>query len=308
MHDTIGSHGIVATIAGKSAVDEDDHEARCKVHQAGREADGEHLLHNVCLELVDAALEVDELALVAQHAHLPCQRDTLRQDGGYSSTLDAPTHTAKLDEAEVYLLEDKQGVEHRIDNHRGYGSPHGHFRVSDGTQQGIEAKVQVGKHVAQQDYLHILTSIADGGVAGPEEVEDGVEEQQCDGAENDTHHHIHHQGIAQYLLCRTIVFLPQLHRDEGRRTHTHHSTECCGYVHQGEGDGQSRQRQCIHAVSYKYAVDNVVERRGQHSYDRGYGILFQQLAHRLGTQFARNSLFCHPIIYLYFRSAKLRNS
>ena len=182
------------------------------------------------------------------------------QDGGYGGTLDAPAGAAKLDEAEVYLLEDEQGVEHRIDNHRGYGCPHGHLGMSHGTQQGVEAKVQVSKHITQQDYLHVLAGIADGGVAGPEEVEDGVEEQQCEDAEDDTHHHVHHHGIAQYLLRRVIVFLTQFYRDEGRRTHTYHSTECRGYVHQGEGDGQSRQRQGIYAMANEHAVDNVVER------------------------------------------------
>ena len=73
VHDAVGSYRIVASVVGEAAVDEDDHKARGKVHKAGREADGEYLLHDIALELVDAALEVDELALVAQHTHLPCQ-------------------------------------------------------------------------------------------------------------------------------------------------------------------------------------------------------------------------------------------
>ena len=79
---SVGTHGEVASEPYQLVVDEDDDDAGAHVHQERRNADGKDIIHEFPLQFVDAFLEVEQLALVAEELELPHQRHQLRKDGG----------------------------------------------------------------------------------------------------------------------------------------------------------------------------------------------------------------------------------
>ena len=120
-------------------------------------------------------------------------------------------------------------------------------------------------------------------VAGSEESQDRVEEEQTDDAQSDTDDEIQRNRVAQNVLRCGIILLSQLHADGCGRSYANTGSESGGEVHEGEGDGETRDGHGSHTLTDEYAVNNVVERRGGHRNHRWQGILNQQLAHRLRT-------------------------
>ena len=64
--------------------------------------------------------------------------------------------------------------------------------------------------------------------------------------------------IAQQMLGRVIIALPQLHADARRRTHAHGGTEGSAEVHEGEGDREAVDGIGTHHLADAGAVDNIV--------------------------------------------------
>ena len=73
VHNAIGTNGQVAIVFLQSLVDEDNDKARSHVHTERRETDGNDVLHNLPLQVVDASSEVKKFVLVAQNPELPDQ-------------------------------------------------------------------------------------------------------------------------------------------------------------------------------------------------------------------------------------------
>ena len=167
-----------------------------------------------------------------------------------------------------------------------------------GPQHGVQSQIHMGNDVAQQDDRHILAGIADRGLAGPEEIEDRIEEKQRHESERNADYEIEHQHIAQHPLSRFIVPLAQAHRDQRRSAHAHQRTERRGEVHQREGQREARNGQRPHSVADEDAIDHVVERRGRHGDDRRHGILHEQLADTLGSELQSRRFYfcCHKFI------------
>ena len=120
-------------------------------------------------------------------------------------------------------------------------------------------------------------------VAGSEESQDGVEEEQTDDAQSDTDDEVQRNRVAQNVLCRGIIFLSQLHADGCGRSHANTGSEGGGEVHEGEGDGETRDGHGSHTLTDECTVNNVVERGGGHCNHRWQGILYKQFTHRLGA-------------------------
>ncbi len=112
-----------------------------------------------------------------------------------------------------------------------------------GAQHGVQTQIHVRDHVAQQNDGHVFAGIADRGLAGPEEIEDRIEEELGHKAEADTQNQIEHHDVAQHLLRRLVIPLPEAHRHEGRGAPADQRTERCGEVHQREGQCQARDGQ-----------------------------------------------------------------
>ena len=143
----------------------------------------------------------------------------------------------------------------------------------------------MGHGIAHEYYLHIVAGVGDSGLAGAEEVEYGVEEDETQGTNSDTHQQVERNGIAQQVLGDTIVALSQFHGDRGRGSHTDGGTERSREVHEGQRDGQSRYGERTYYLSQEHAVGDIVERRGGHGNDSWQGKLPQQPPYWLRSQF-----------------------
>ena len=118
---------------------------------------------------------MEQLALVAEELDLPHQRHQLRKDGGDGGTLYSP-----------FENEDEEGIEYHVHHHREDGGVHRLLRLACCSEQGVHAEIHVAHHIAQQDDDHILMCIDERLVAGSEESQDRVEEEQTDDAQSDT--------------------------------------------------------------------------------------------------------------------------
>ena len=227
-----------------------------------------------------------QLALVEQYVELPAQRDGLREHRGRRRPAYAPAE----DEYEYRR-------EYGIDHHREDGRQHRLPRMAAGAQHGVQAQIAVRDDVAREYHLHEVLGIAVRLGARAKHHQDLVQERIHDEHESHPHDDVEHDDVAQHLLCRVIVLLPQLHRDERRRADTHQRAECRREVHQRERECQPRDGERPHAVAYEDAVNHVVERRRRHRDDCRDGVLNQKFPNGFFPKDGRCILF-H--IYLSF--------
>ena len=229
---------------------------------------------------------MEKLLFVRKDAQLPHERDDLRQHRGDGRSADAPAET-----------ENEQRVEDRIEDHGVDRGVHRLAGMSRGAQHGVQTQIHVRDDVAQQNDGHVFAGIADRGLAGPEEIEDRIEEQKRREAECYADDQIEHQHIAQHPLGRFVVALAQAHRNQRRGAHAHQRTERRGEVHQREGQRKARDGQRPDPVADEDAVDHVVERRGRHGDDRRHGILHEQLPDSLGSKLQSRRFYLRHKLY-----------
>ena len=124
------------------------------------------------------------------------------------------------------------------------------------------------------------------------------EQQQRYETECQADDEVQHHDVAQDVLRRLVVSLPEAHGHQRRSTHTHQRTESRGEVHQREGQRKARNGQRPYPVADEDTVDHVVERRSRHGDDRRHGILHEQLANTLRPELRRRPFYrCRHIIY-----------
>ena len=155
--------------------------------------------------------------------------------------------------------------------------------------------------IPHENDRHVVAGIADRRLARPEEVEDRVKQQQRCDTERQADDEVQHHDVPQDVLRRPVIALPEAHGHQRRSTHTHQRTESRGEVHQREGQRQPRNGQRPHAVADEDAVDHVVERSGRHGDDRRHGILYEQFADTLRSEFRSRSLYCcrHNFLFIF---------
>ena len=68
--------------------------------------------------------------------------------------------------------------------------------MSGTAQYGIQTKITVRDHVADENDAHIVAGIRQRGFAGTEEHQDGVQERKADGCEEDADDDVQADGIA----------------------------------------------------------------------------------------------------------------
>ena len=210
----VGSDGEVASVGLKAFVDEYDHDAGAEVHQEGGHADGEGVGDYLALEAEGAATDVYQLALVGEYLQLPAEGYHLGQHGGRGGSADA--HVEDVDE---------DGGEDDVDEHGADGGVHGFLGMAGGAEHGVESQVHVGDDVAKEDDLHEVARIGEGGVAGTEEVEDGVDEGQHQGSEDDADDGVHGDDVAKDLLGGGVVLLSEFDGEQGGGTHAYHGAK-----------------------------------------------------------------------------------
>ena len=231
----------------KAVIDKDDHKTRTCIHDKRRYADTYYITHYGHLHTKLGIVKVQELLLVAKQFPLPHQRHRLRQYGGIRRAL----------YAEVQCIYE-EWVKYCVYQHREDGDIHRHTRFAGRAHHSVESQIQMSDGITQEDYNHILTGIRQGGIAGTEETQYGVNEQQSHATEQHTYDDIQHHAVAQDTVGYVIVALSQLHTEECRRAHAYGCTECRREVHEREGDGQSGYSQGTHALTYKDTVHHII--------------------------------------------------
>ena len=184
--DGIGTHGHIAAIAVELVVHEDDDDASGTLHQEGRDANGDDVLHQLRLQAIDASLQVKQSALVREQPHLPAEGERLRGDGGKGRSSNAPTeppHKSK-NQNDVHANGEECGI-HRV----------AWFAYSP--QHSVHAEVHVGDDITCQDHLHKLTGIRQRGVRGAKESQDGIEEHHANKHEQKAHNDVQRHRVAQ---------------------------------------------------------------------------------------------------------------
>ena len=170
--------------------------------------------------------------------------------------------------------------------------------IARSPQHGVQAQIHVRDDVPHEDDRHVVAGITDRRLARPEKVEDRIEQQQRYETECQADDEVQHHDVAQDVLRRLVVSLPEAHGHQRRSTHTHQRTESRGEVHQREGQRKARNGQRPYPVADEDTVDHVVERRSRHGDDRRHGILHEQLANTLRPELRRRPFYrCRHIIY-----------
>ena len=178
-------------------------------------------------------------------------------------------------------------------------------RFARSPQHGVHAEVHVGDDVTSQDDLHKLACIGQRHVAGSEEAEDRVKEHETDHHKHEADQHVERHRVAQQMLGRLVVTLPQLDADTRRSPYPHGGAKGCTEVHEGEGHGQAIDGIGTNDLTYRGTVDDVIERRGRHRDDGGQRILRQQPSYGFLSQLQGGLsvvLFCiHNAVQRYKR-------
>ena len=138
--------------------------------------------------------------------------------------------------------------------------------------------------IADEDDPHIFLCISDGVFARPEELEYRVEEQERHRHEEQSDHHVEDDHIAEHLVGCLVVPLSEQYGYHSCRSDSHQGAERRRKVHQRERHRQSGDGQRTYALTYEYAVYDVVQGRRRHGYDGRDGIVLKELSYRLRAE------------------------
>ena len=176
-------------------------------------------------------------------------------------------------------------VQDGVEKHCEYGERHGLLRVSRRPHGRVESEIKVGDDVADQDDLHVFLGIGESVLAGTEEVQDRVNECQCDNHEYQSDDDVQADYISENLVGSLVVLLSQEDGQHGRCSRSDQCAEGCGKVHQRECDRKAGNGQRAYTLTYEDAVHHVVQRCRCLCYDGRQGILLEQSAYLFCSEF-----------------------
>ena len=81
------------------------------------------------------------------------------------------------------------------------------LRFSCSTQHSVQSEVHVRNHVTQQNHNHKLAGIWQGYIAGSEESQDRIKEQQTDSHKRETYYKVQRNGVTKQILRYLIIAL-----------------------------------------------------------------------------------------------------
>ena len=131
-------------------------------------------------------------------------------------------------------------VQYRIEKHREYCQSHCHLWMSRSPDDIVQAEIQMGHHIAQQDYEHVVPGVWQCVFAGAEEAQNRRQEGYGDGGENEADDDVQQELVGKDLSRGLVVALAQEHGQHGGGAHAHKGSEGSGKVHQRECDSQTR--------------------------------------------------------------------
>jgi len=221
----------------------------------------------------------DCLALSRQVSHGVAQGHGLAQHRGKRGTLYAHAQP-----------EDEYRVEDGVGGYREQREVHSEPGIACGAYDAVEAKIQVRDDIAKEYDDHIAPGEGQGVLTGPEEIQDGVEEQQHEHREDDADDGIEREDVGEDLAGRAVILLAQQHGDECHGAHSHQRAQRCRKVHQRERHRQSGDgvRPHVLDVADVYAVDHVIQRSRSLGDDARDCVHLKKLAYPLCSQLGRS--------------------
>ena len=215
------------------------------------------------MEFVPPFLEVNEAFRVAEVLEYPKHSACLGEYGGKGCSSHAPVE-----------VEDKEGGDDDIGSYGEQGGEHCFFGVTGGPHDIVEPDENEGNGGPQQQYLHEVTSVRECLGTGSEEVEYGVEENECDEPEAYGIDNAEEYDIMEYISGSFCISLPEIDGTYSGSTDGYQCTEGDDKVHQWEGDSQPRDAEGTYTVTDKDTVDDVVQRSYSHTDDCRNGVLY----------------------------------
>ena len=116
---------------------------------------------------------------------------------------------------------DHYRVEYGVGNHCKQGKPHRELRVSGRPDHAVQSEIQVGDHVADGDYGHVVPGKRQCVLAGSEKCKDWIDERESENGEKQADGDIQADYVSEDLVGDVIVFLAEQHRDHGRSSDAH---------------------------------------------------------------------------------------
>ena len=205
-------------------------------------------------------------------AHYPHHTDELWDDSCRCRTADAPVK-----------VEDKDRGQYDVADHRNHWGQHGFLGITGGAHHIVQPDHRIGNGSTQQDHLHKVPRIGQGVVAGPEETQDLIQEEERDAAKQEWVDQAEHQGVVQHFRCPVHIFLPQPYGRNGRTACRNQCTESNHQVHQRESNGKSGNTHGAYAMTDKYTVDDIVQWSDCHSDNGRNRILYKKLVDSFGS-------------------------
>ena len=156
----------------------------------------------------------------------------------------------------------------------------------------------MGYYISYEDDRYILLCVRQGVLAGAEEIEYRVDEDQGYRHEDESDYRIQCNYVAKYLVGSLVVLLAEKYGEHGRRSGTYQGSESCRKVHQRECDRQAGNGKRTYTLSDEYAVDHIIQGRCGLCDDGRQGILLEQSAYLFCTKLGRDCVFgfCHFVI------------
>ena len=195
------------------------------------------------------ATETDKRRLLQEMPNGEDARTRHGDGGGPGRACDAPVQDI-----------DEQRIQKDIKDSAARHDPHRLLGIARGTHQAGEVERQRGhKHTRQHD-VHILSCVCDGVVRSTKRRQDFVHEEVAACDEEETEEESQQEAVAQDVLGPFVVFLAQDDGHACRRPRSHQRSEGMDDIHDGHGDGQSRDGKRTHILTQEDTVDDVINR------------------------------------------------
>ena len=257
----------------QTTVENNHHDTSAGVHQEIGGTDRNDVGYHLTYQTEILFLEMQIVLRITKMRHHPDKSTKLSAGRCQSRSANAPIEN-----------ENKQRRQKHIHYHRQESRHHRFARIAGCTHHRIESQEVMIEHIGNQYHLHKLFGIGQHLLAGAKKTQNGLQPNQSAHAYQQAHHHVQKESRSQHLLGLFVSFLAQTNGNERRRTHAQHRAESGGQIHDGHGDTQSGNRVGPYPVSDKNPIDNVIERRSNHSHDGRQSIFRQKRCHRLRPQ------------------------
>ena len=198
------AHIQVPAIALEGGVAHDLHQTVGHVHKKAGQTQSHDALYPPGLQRQTAELQGEQGPPPGEEFQHPGRRDALGDDGGQGR----PSHPH-------VQQEDEDGVQHDVHRRPQHHRHHAHRTKALGVDKGVHPQADHHEQGAHEIDGHVVVGIGKGGIAGPEEIEDGPLKNQKEGGADRPQDEQQGEGVAHHPLGLLPVPLAPADREDG---------------------------------------------------------------------------------------------